>query len=107
MKHDLTLGTWQDDTGCPISIILVTTSDDPKNYDYKYFRQSAANFDYHMDMPVLCCLAGNVGVMLATCRPDSQMSALLAGTALWRQHKTDPDTAFSCWGWPIFTPFFC
>jgi len=21
MKHDLTTGTWQDDTGCPISII--------------------------------------------------------------------------------------
>ena len=28
MKHDLTTGTWQDDTGCPISIILVSTSDD-------------------------------------------------------------------------------
>ena len=27
MKHDLTTGTWQDDTGCPISIILATTSD--------------------------------------------------------------------------------
>ena len=27
MKHDLTTGTWQDDTGCPISIILDTTSD--------------------------------------------------------------------------------
>jgi hypothetical protein len=27
MKHDLTTGTWQDNTGCPISIILVTTSD--------------------------------------------------------------------------------
>ena len=27
MKHDLTTGTWQDDTGCPIRIILVTTSD--------------------------------------------------------------------------------
>ena len=27
MKHDLTTGTWQDDTGCPISIILVATSD--------------------------------------------------------------------------------
>ena len=27
MKHDLTTGTWQNDTGCPISIILVTTSD--------------------------------------------------------------------------------
>ncbi len=30
MKHDLTTGTWQDNTGCPISIILVTTSDEPK-----------------------------------------------------------------------------
>ena len=28
MKQDLTTGTWQDDTGCPISIILVSTSDD-------------------------------------------------------------------------------
>jgi len=27
MKHDLTTGTWRDDTGCPISIILATTSD--------------------------------------------------------------------------------
>jgi hypothetical protein len=27
MKHDLTTGTWQDDTGCPISIILVSISD--------------------------------------------------------------------------------
>jgi len=27
MKHDLTTGTRQDDTGCPISIILATTSD--------------------------------------------------------------------------------
>ena len=27
MKHDLTTGTWQDDIGCPISIILATTSD--------------------------------------------------------------------------------
>ena len=27
MKHDLTTGTWQDDTGCPISIVLVATSD--------------------------------------------------------------------------------
>jgi len=27
MKHDLTTGTWQDDTGCPISIILAATSD--------------------------------------------------------------------------------
>ena len=28
MKQDLTTGTWQDDTGCPISIILVSTSDE-------------------------------------------------------------------------------
>jgi len=27
MKHDLTTGTWKDNTGCPISIILATTSD--------------------------------------------------------------------------------
>jgi hypothetical protein len=27
MKHDLTTGTWQDDTGCLISIILAATSD--------------------------------------------------------------------------------
>jgi len=29
MKHDLTTGTWQDDTGCPISIVLAATSDAP------------------------------------------------------------------------------
>ena len=28
MKHDLTTGTWQDDTGCPISIVLAATSDE-------------------------------------------------------------------------------
>ena len=28
MKHDLNTGTWQDDTGCPISIILAATPDD-------------------------------------------------------------------------------
>ncbi len=27
MKHDLTTGTWQDDTGCLISIVLAATSD--------------------------------------------------------------------------------
>ena len=26
MKDDLTTGTWQNDTGCPISIILAATS---------------------------------------------------------------------------------
>jgi hypothetical protein len=31
MKQDLTTGTWQDDTGCPISIILVSTSDVDNN----------------------------------------------------------------------------
>jgi hypothetical protein len=43
--------------------------------------------------------------MSATCWPDSQMSALLADMALLCQHKIDPDTTFSCWGWPTFTPF--
>ncbi len=51
-------------------------------------------------------LAGNVTDMLATCRPNSQMSALSADTALSCRHKTDPDTAFLCWGWRTFTPFF-
>ena len=27
MKHDLTTGTWQDNTGCPITIVLAATSD--------------------------------------------------------------------------------
>ena len=31
MKHDLTTGTWQDDTGCPISIVLAATSDESSN----------------------------------------------------------------------------
>jgi hypothetical protein len=51
-------------------------------------------------------LAGNVADMSATCWPDSQMLALLADTALSCRHKTDPDTAFLCQGWPTFTPFF-
>ena len=34
MKHDLTTGTWQDDTGCPISIILVSTSDEKERVAY-------------------------------------------------------------------------
>ena len=51
-------------------------------------------------------LAGNVADMSATCRHDSQMSALLANMALSCRHKTDPDTTFLCRGWPTFTPFF-
>jgi len=31
VKHDLTTGTWQDDTGCPISIVLAATSDECGN----------------------------------------------------------------------------
>ena len=51
-------------------------------------------------------LAGNVASMSATCHPDSQMSALLANIFLLWQHKTYPDTVFSCWGLPTLTPFF-
>jgi hypothetical protein len=51
-------------------------------------------------------LAGNVANMLATCRPDRQMWALLANISLLWQHKSDPDTVFLCWGLPTFTPFF-
>ncbi len=51
-------------------------------------------------------LAGNVANMLATCWPNSQMSAFSAFSALSCRHKTDPDTAFLCRGWPTFTPFF-
>ena len=31
MKHDLTTGTWQDDTGCPISFVLAATSDEVRD----------------------------------------------------------------------------
>jgi hypothetical protein len=51
-------------------------------------------------------VAGNVANMSATCQPDSQMSALLADTALSCRHKIDPDTTFLCREWPTFTPFF-
>jgi len=34
MKHDLTTGTWQDNNGCPISIIMVTTSDVSQIWGY-------------------------------------------------------------------------
>jgi hypothetical protein len=33
MKHDLTTGTRQEDTGCPISIVLAATSDESR-YSY-------------------------------------------------------------------------
>jgi hypothetical protein len=51
-------------------------------------------------------LAGNVGNMLATCPPDSQMLALWAKISLSRRHKTNPNTVFLCQGLPTFTPFF-
>ncbi len=40
-------------------------------------------------------LADKVADMSATCRPDSQMSALLAEMPLSRRHNFDPDTFFS------------
>ena len=39
-------------------------------------------------------LAEKFADMLATCRPDSQMSALLAEMPLSRRHNFDPDTFF-------------
>ncbi len=51
-------------------------------------------------------LAGNVGDMSALCRPDSQMSALLANISLSWRHKTNSDTVFLCQELPTFTPFF-
>jgi hypothetical protein len=39
-------------------------------------------------------LAEKVADMSATCRPDSQMSALLAKMPLSRRHNFDPDTFF-------------
>jgi hypothetical protein len=42
------------------------------------------------------CLAGNINIMLATCCPDSQMTALLADISLLWLHKTNPDTVFLC-----------
>jgi transposase InsO family protein len=42
----------------------------------------------------LLTLAGNVAGTSATCQPDSQMSALLADSAVSGRHKTNPDTIF-------------
>ncbi len=39
-------------------------------------------------------LVEKVGNMSATCRPDSQISALLAEMPLLRRHNFDPDTFF-------------
>ncbi len=55
---------------------------------------------------LMLSLSGNVGNMSATCRPDSQMSALLADISLSWRYKTIPDTVFLCRGLPTFTPFF-
>jgi hypothetical protein len=43
---------------------------------------------------LVVCLAGKVANMLATCRPDSQKSALLADLAKSCRHKFVPDTFF-------------
>jgi hypothetical protein len=51
-------------------------------------------------------LAGNVGNMLATCRPDSQMPARLADITLLWQDKTNPKIFFLSRRLPAFTPFF-
>ncbi len=47
MKHDLTTGTWQDDTGCPISIVLAATSDEGKQKS----GEAAAAAAYHDGAP--------------------------------------------------------
>jgi len=49
-------------------------------------------------------LAGKVANMSATCRPDSQKSALLANAAKSCRHKFVPDT-FLCRGLPTFSKF--
>jgi hypothetical protein len=41
-------------------------------------------------------LAGKVANMLATCRPDSQMSTHLTDMPLSWGHKIDPNTLFLC-----------
>ncbi len=43
---------------------------------------------------LMVTLADKVADMSATCRPDSQMSALLAEMPLSRRHNFDPDTFF-------------
>jgi len=40
MKHDLTTGTWQDDTGCPISFVLAATSDGGGETAQEYAHES-------------------------------------------------------------------
>ena len=41
MKHDLTTGTWQDDTGCPISFVLAATSDDDRQARHRLLQRLA------------------------------------------------------------------
>jgi hypothetical protein len=50
-------------------------------------------------------LAGKVADRSVTCRPNSQMLALLADIPLSWQHNTNPDTVFLCWGLLTFTQF--
>ena len=42
MKHDLTTGTWQDGTGCPISIILAATTSDVRGQSQASWTQVAS-----------------------------------------------------------------
>jgi len=54
MKHDLNTGTWQDYTGSPISIILVTTSDEnlgdnPSKHHTADIHQHVRPYYVHME----------------------------------------------------------
>ncbi len=51
MKHDLTTGTWQDDTGCPISIILVSISDGARGQRWHLSRHSDHSRSVHILLP--------------------------------------------------------
>jgi len=58
-----------------------------------------------LSLPPVIFLAGKVADMLATCRPDSQKSALLADLAKSCRHKFVPDT-FLCVGVCQISPNF-
>jgi len=95
LKHDLTSGTWQDDTGCPISIILVSTSDVPSALAYRTDG---------------CCVASRRAAASCAYTPlirDSVRHRLLPLPPPYPSCRMSPSTPEREWGLPEHCHFRC
>jgi len=68
MKHDLTTGTWQDDTGCPISIsIILAATSDEGDLGWNWFGVGILDpnvFNDRINQGALCKLVGAISKLL-------------------------------------------